>query len=176
MPQGNTRTGCTRVASAMLATILLSSAVHADRPARFTSAASSSSQSAVSSSTGAPRSSIARVYQCTRDGQRIFSDQPCGTDAQQRDVQITSRMDAAAVRNVASRRNERSRHVTRHITDTDTDSADDKKKRCAKIDSDKENLNARMRNGYGGAQGERLRDRLRKLNDEYFELRCSRYR
>jgi len=122
--------------------------------------------------------SATRVYQCTKNGERVFSDQPCGPDAQARDVAVVNRMDAVAVKVTSNSRIDPrlNSHVVRHrSTQPKSEALDAVEQRCKKIGRDKAAIDSRMRSGYSAAQGERLRERLRKLGDEHFELRCSRF-
>jgi hypothetical protein len=57
-----------------------------------------------------------------------------------------------------------------------TDERDQRRQQCARIQKSRDAINDKMRVGYTAKQDERLHDRLRKLNDDYFELRCSSVR
>jgi hypothetical protein len=46
---------------------------------------------------------------------------------------------------------------------------------CSDIERARDAINARMREGYSGAEGEFLRERLRKLSDEYYGLHCRHF-
>lgn len=122
----------------------------------------------------ADTASPTRVYRCVHDGTQVFSDQPCGKDAQQHTVTVTNRMDEYAVRDSSRKASPAERQRVGRDDRDDRDDANEQ--RCIKIGASKHDLDQRMRAGYNAAQGERLRERLRKLNDEYFERRCSRYR
>src|SRR6267154_5939256 len=188
--KGKTEMGARHKTELVVATVLLvilcfsSSGTSAENKARFTATSSASSASSNASATSRDTStkSIAHVYQCTLDGQRAFSDQPCGTDSKARDIAAPNRMDASELGDAAHHERAAAARVTRRVDrdaafDSNADKTNaDKNSRCATIANDKERITARMRAGYSGKEGERLRDRLRKVDSDYFELRCSRYR
>ena len=109
------------------------------------------------------------VYECIVNGEHVFSDHVCGDDATERNVTVTSRMDAVKVQASPSTAHSPKR---RHLSQS-PDSQDARRQRCARIQKSKDALNAQMRAGYNARQDEKLHDRLRKLDSEYFELRCS---
>ena len=183
--QGKTEIGARHKAELVVATALLvisyfsSSSASAENKARVMTTSSSSSASSNASATNRDSStqSIAHVYQCTLDGQRAFGDQPCGTDSTARDIDAPNRMDTSGLGEAAHTERAAAARVSRRVDrDAASDSNGEKKKRCVKIGNDKERIMARMRTGYSGKEGERLRERLRKLDSDDFELRCSRYR
>jgi len=115
------------------------------------------------------------VYECKVDGQRVFSDHECGDDATERDVVVTNRMDATKPSPEGSKSSKPQR--TQHKrSSADVDDKDKRRQQCARIQSSRDALNDKMRAGYTGKQDERLHQRLRKLDDDYFRLRCSSVR
>jgi ribosome recycling factor len=52
-------------------------------------------------------------------------------------------------------------------------SQDTRRQRCAKIQKARDALVNQMRAGFSARQDEKLHERLRKLDNEYYELRCS---
>lgn len=113
----------------------------------------------------------AAVYECTADGRHIFSDQPCGSDARQREISEPNGMKAPE--------SHRPRPATRKpVQRRQQNDADDRRKRaaCNRNREQMESIRARMRLGYTAAQGIRYEERLRKLRDQYREQRCDRYR
>ena len=107
------------------------------------------------------------VYQCVINGQRVFSDHVCGDDAVERDVTVTSRMDT--IKTPASKvTTSRSRRKQSSSSESDT-----RRQRCLRISKAKDALVERMRAGYTAKQDERMHNQLHKLDNEYFELRCS---
>jgi len=114
---------------------------------------------------------IAQVYECRVNGRHIFSDQPCAVDAAKREINATNTMSAreAEIGYKASPLE----HGKRKSVADDTDPRDKQRQRCIKLSNDKQNVTSRLRSGYSNNQGERLRERLRKIEAEYFELKCS---
>jgi len=114
-----------------------------------------------------------QIFECTVKGQRVFSDHSCGDDAVQRDVLVANTMDATKVtpeKSITSKKSRTNRRVA------STDERDKRRQRCARIQKSRDAINDKMRAGYTAKQDERLHDRLRKLNDDYFEQRCSSVR
>lgn len=112
----------------------------------------------------------ASVYQCVINGERVFSDQPCAKDAEQREIAESNRMNAQDTRimdkheSPAKRRNDAA------------DDIDKKKMACNKLREQQSAIKSQMRTGYTAKQGEQLRTRLDKLNEKYGAQKCERYR
>jgi hypothetical protein len=118
----------------------------------------------------------AEVYECRVNGQRIFSDQPCAADAAKREVTAANTMSAheASIGYRSSAAQKTERKLPRK---SDVDDVGEKRlARCTKLSNDKQTINSKLRAGYSNAQGERLHDRLRKVDNDYYELRCSSLR
>jgi len=109
------------------------------------------------------------VYECTINGERVFSDHVCGDGAVERNVTVTSRMDSVKL----SASPKPDRHSKRVRTSRRSNDGDERRLRCAKIQKSRDALTDRMRAGFSARQDEKLHDRLRKLDNEYYELRCS---
>jgi hypothetical protein len=111
-----------------------------------------------------------QIFECNVNGQRVFSDHSCGDDAVQRDVLVTNTMEASKVtseKTVTSKKPRTGKHTS------STDDHDKRRQQCAHIQKSRDALHDKMRAGYTAKQDERLHGRLRKLNDDYFQLRCS---
>lgn len=110
-----------------------------------------------------------QVYECVINGQHVFSDHACGDNAKQRDVVVANRMDTVDSHTLkqSSKPSKAAHRQTR------TSAADERRQKCARIRKSKDAIDERMKAGFSAKQDERLHDRLRKLNDEYFEQRCS---
>lgn len=116
-------------------------------------------------------STIGRVFECEQDGQRVLSDQPCGADATVREISAPNRMQAQDTSvlyeplprsiQVQKRRAARQRTGSNAVT-------------CARIDEDKDRINARMRQPYTSWEGERLRARLRELSERRWKAGCGK--
>lgn len=113
------------------------------------------------------------IYECEVAGHRVFSDQPCGDDAKQREVRSANSMDAYEV-DTGKKSTATATNRTKYAKDDVVEAARKKADRCGKLSDRKEALQARMRNGYSGKAGERMQDTLRKIDGEYYDLRCGR--
>jgi hypothetical protein len=108
------------------------------------------------------------VYECTINGQHVFSDRACGDNAVQRDVVVANHMDAVDAQTLKKfSKPVKPAHHRGHS------SRDTRRQQCARVRKARDALVERMRAGYSAKQDERLHDRLRKLDDQYFELRCN---
>lgn len=115
---------------------------------------------------------IARVFECESNGQRILSDQPCGADATIRDIASPNRMDAQDTR-VLYEPPPRSVQVQKYRAARQSPvHAADNKGRCAAIDEQRKQINEQMRRGY--RKGEHYREQLRRLSAERWDLGCGR--
>jgi hypothetical protein len=117
------------------------------------------------------RNSIARVFECERDGQRVYSDQRCGSDAAVREIDAPNRMDAQDTSGLYDPVVEPPRSHTGSSSESASSAAI---KLCESIDQQIDLINARMRQGYGSWQGERFRNRLRELSRQRYEAKCIR--
>lgn len=120
---------------------------------------------------GASPSSIAQVYECRVNGQRVFSDQPCAADAAQRDITVQNSVNARDA--VIDYRPTSSTQAKRKSTSVVAEAKEKRQMRCEALQDEKSSLTSRLRAGYNVKQGERLRDRLRKVDSQYYDLRCS---
>jgi hypothetical protein len=87
---------------------------------------------------------VAHVYECRKDGQLIYSGQPCGHDSITRDVDVRPQLSLSQ-------------------------SAE-----CADIQKEIGQITARMRQPYSSAEGKWFGERLRTLNDRLNALKCDR--
>jgi hypothetical protein len=116
---------------------------------------------------------IATVYECSVDGHRMFSDQRCGRGARARDIHAPNRMDptdTSILDEPVSAAAQFAQPPAYQVRVPHDDTAE-----CAAIEQEKASINAHMREGYSAAEGERLRERLRRLDDRYYELRCRHF-
>jgi hypothetical protein len=112
------------------------------------------------------------IYECHINGERVFSDHICAADAVQRDLSVTNRMDHVTVSTATVSKAKKSRSVKNHPASS-SDEQDRRRQQCARIQKSRDALIAKMRAGYTAKQDEQLHDRLRKLDNDYFQLRCS---
>jgi hypothetical protein len=110
------------------------------------------------------------VYECIVDGQHVFSDHVCGDNAIDRDVVVANRMDKVEIHLAGTKTQRQPKRVR---SSHGADALATRQQRCAKIRKSREALNDQMRAGFTARQDEKLHQRLRKLDDDYHELRCS---
>lgn len=126
----------------------------------------------IASTPAAPKgNSIAEVYECEEDGQRILSDQLCGSSANVVKIMAPNRMDAQDTSGLyRGSYTSKSRSVSRpHRANYENESHI-----CQSIEARIDAINARMRQAYTSQEGEQLRRRLRQLSDERHDTRCIR--
>jgi hypothetical protein len=149
-------------------------------PPRVIEAPASYTQGPPPSVTG--RESYVGVYECEVNGQRVVSDRPCAPDAQARTLVI----DQPDPREVARQRQmtpsaQRSGSTFyanpsggSSTSRAGSNSAASNEAACEAVDRAIDNLNARMRQRYGAAEGERLRAQWHDLKQRRYELECGR--
>jgi hypothetical protein len=123
------------------------------------------------------------VYECVVNGQRVVSDHPCGADAQVRTL-VVDRPDPRDVarqqqRTWAAQAGSGSAPrvaapVRSAVPSQVAPVASPNEAACAAIDEAIANLNARMRQGYTSAEGERLRAEWHDLQKRREDLNCGR--
>ena len=116
-------------------------------------------------------STIARVFECERDGQRVLSDRPCGEDATVRKVTAPNRMQRQDT-SILYEPLPRSIQVQKQRAAGQRPNVHTNRRQCDEIDEAKKRINAQMRRGY--SNGEHYRERLRQLSAERWELGCGR--
>ena len=112
---------------------------------------------------------IASVYECRRGGERVFSDERCGSDARLRTIRDPSHMDAQDTTILSVPVSWTVRSQAAEAAPVPDSGA------CASIEREQQAINARMREGYAAGEGEILRARLRKLSGEFYGLRCRHF-
>jgi hypothetical protein len=127
-----------------------------------------------SNSDGPADGRIATVFECRVNGQHIYSDQRCGSTADERVIHAPNRMDAqdTSILSTPDAVIARSRSEGRNAQ---ARAANLVQSECAGIEQEKDSINARMRQGYSSFQGEGFRDRLRFLGARYYDLRCRHF-
>lgn len=128
------------------------------------------------------RESLVGVYECVANGQRIVSDRPCGPDAQPRTLVVDQPDPREAMRQRQSMQSPARTGAgytggTVPVAPTSNSGATattSNEAACANVDRRIDLLNARMRQGYGRAEGERLRAEWHDLKQRRYALRCGR--
>lgn len=116
---------------------------------------------------------IATVYECRANSRSIYSDRRCGQDAQRRSIRRPNGMDPQDTRILSVPVPAPS--VAADRRGTGAVAPDEARLECSSIESEKDSINARMRSGYGSAEGEWLRGRLRALDARYHDLHCHHF-
>ena len=128
------------------------------------------------------RESYVGVYECVVNGQRVVSDRPCAADAKSRTLIV----DQPDPREVARLRQQQARAqipASRGYTSygsagewptVSEPAAPSNARACAGVDRAIENINSRMRAGYGPEEGEWLRAEWHRLKRERYSLGCGR--
>lgn len=124
------------------------------------------------------------IYECVVNGQRVLSDQRCADDARERSIVVArpDPRDVAMAQRRAAERQQRDAYRTPPMSrrygvgqsGAGGSYGIDNASRCASIDREIEWINARMRQAYTLQTGEKLRNDLRALKEERWDLRCGR--
>jgi hypothetical protein len=128
------------------------------------------------------RESYVGVYECVVNGQRVVSDRPCAPDAQTRTLVIDQpdprevarqrQMTQSAGRSGSSYYKSQSGGTSTAQSGSAVTGSNEAA--CEAVDRAIDNLNARMRQRYGAAEGERLRAQWHDLKQRRYDLRCGR--
>ena len=113
---------------------------------------------------------IETVFECRGDQGLVLSDQPCGSDAQLREISAPNRMIAEPIarpRRLPAPERGRSTVVAAGTTSPGGNAA-----ACASIETEIEKINARMRQQYSSQEGELWRARLRVLSEQRWDAKC----
>lgn len=113
---------------------------------------------------------VARVFECSHNGQRVLSDQPCGPGAKVRSIQEPNRMVAQDTRNLYERRTSPAYQPRPSSSSRPMRSDAATAARCAAIEREIDQINASLRTGYKRA--EYRRQRLRDLSAEKWDIKC----
>jgi hypothetical protein len=129
------------------------------------------------------RESYVGIYECVVDGQRVVSDRPCAADAKSRTL-VVDQPDPREVARLRQLQAQAQRPASRDYTSqsgyagegpTISESGEPSNARaCAAVDRAIDNINSRMRAGYGSEEGEWLRAEWHRLKRERYTLRCGR--
>lgn len=114
------------------------------------------------------------IYECTVNGQRVVSDRPCGAGATARVLEVAPA--SAAPPPVPQSRPTRPATGTTPVQGAagSGSAVPDNTAACASVDQAIDNLNSRMRQRYGSAEGEWLREEWHRLKQRRYDLRCGR--
>ncbi len=112
------------------------------------------------------------IYQCTDGGQVVLSDRPCGPEAGSRWISPAD-INVHEAPSVSRRRSHglRQSRVTPATADR-APAGKEEKATCERIAVELERMQSRMRAGYRAREGERLRERQRRLKERRYSLGC----
>jgi len=129
------------------------------------------------------RESYVGVYECVVDGQRVVSDRPCAADAKSRTL-VVDQPDPSEVARLRQHRAQVQRPASPGYTSQSVYAGEgptipgsgepSNARACAAVDRAIDNINSRMRAGYGPEEGEWLRAEWHRLKRERYSLKCGR--
>jgi hypothetical protein len=120
---------------------------------------------------GTPR----RVWECAVNGQKTFSDAPCGVGSTVRDLSPVNRMNPTPTppptRYYGSPSNPA---YAPSYEPQGSDESTNSSAVCEALDAEVKAINERTRHRYTNPEGEYYRDRLHKISDRKYDLHCDR--
>jgi Domain of unknown function (DUF4124) len=122
----------------------------------------------------ASASAASTIYRCEMNGVKTFSDRPCAADSPEY-VPDDQRVSTVKVEGVPSLTQTRPAARSKASAPGKGSIAADQlkhKEGCARIDRSLSEIRSKMRAGYDAKQGERLRERQRKLTLDRREKKC----
>jgi len=129
------------------------------------------------------RESYVGVYECIVNGQRAVSDRPCAPDAKSRTL-VVDQPDPREVARLRQQQTDVQRPASRGYTSQSGSAGEgptisgpaepSNARACAAVDRAIDNINSRMRAGYGREEGEWLRAEWHRLKRERYSLGCGR--
>jgi hypothetical protein len=120
-----------------------------------------------------PRLPPGRVWECTGNGQRTFSDSPCADRSTVRQLSEVNRMDATPVPPPATYSRSDSGYAPDYANQSAAQSIDDSSV-CEGLRDEVNEIHERMRHLYTNPEGNYYRGRLHKIGDRQYELHCLR--
>jgi hypothetical protein len=121
---------------------------------------------------GTPR----RVWECVANGQKIFSDAPCGVGSTIRELSPINRMNptrAPPSTTYNTNPPDPGYAAPTYELPYSNESANNAGT-CEALDAEVKAINERMRHHYTNPEGEYYRDRLHKISDRKYDLHCDR--
>jgi hypothetical protein len=123
---------------------------------------------------GAPTPVPRRVWECAVNGQRTFSDSPCGTTSTVRQLSEVNRMDPTPVPPAVTYYNPPSPSYAPNYTAQSYDNSANDSSVCESLKEAVNAIHERMRHLYTNPEGNYYRARLREISDRQDELHCDR--
>lgn len=116
------------------------------------------------------------IYRCEQAGATIYSDRPCAADASAHeldDSRVTVYAAPATFGRATSAVTKRPAAVRPKAHRQGAASPERRQVRCAKLDQSLRDVRTKMRTGYGVEEGERLKERHRRLAAQRRSEKCS---
>jgi hypothetical protein len=119
---------------------------------------------------GTPR----RVWECVVNGQKNFSDVPCGVGSIVRELSPINRMDPTPTLPPSNYANPRNPNYSPAYEPQYSNESTSNAGTCEGLDAEVKAINERTRHRYTNPEGEYYRDRLHKISDRKYDLHCDR--
>lgn len=123
---------------------------------------------------GVPTPVPRKVWECAVNGQRTFSDSPCGTTSMIRQLSETNRMDPTPVPPTVTYYNPPSPRYASNYSAQSYDNSPNESSVCEGLKEAVNAINERMRRLYTNPEGNYYRARLREISDRQDDLHCDR--
>jgi hypothetical protein len=123
---------------------------------------------------GPPAPAPHRVWECMVNGQRTFSDSPCGTTSTIRQLSEINRMDPTPAPASVTNDNPPSPSYAPNYTVQSYDRSMNDSSVCEGLKEEVNAIHERMRHLYTNPEGNYYRAQLRKISDRQYELQCDR--
>ena len=123
---------------------------------------------------GAPTPVPRRVWECAVNGQRTFSDSPCGTTSTIRQLSEINRMDPTPVPPSVTYYNPPNPSYEPNYTTQSYDNSTNDSSVCESLKEAVNAIHERMRHPYTNPEGNYYRARLREISDRQGDLHCDR--
>jgi hypothetical protein len=123
---------------------------------------------------GAPTRVPRRVWECAVNGQRTFSDSPCGTTSTIRQLSETNRMDPTPIPPAGTYYNPPSPSYAPNYTAQSYANSPNESSVCEGLKEQVNAIQERMRHLDTNPEGNYYRARLREISDRQDDLHCDR--
>ena len=114
-----------------------------------------------------------RAWECVVNGQRIFTDAPCADSAVIHEIRSPNRMQPEPIRYYPTLYPSRTSQTLME-SQSRFDSPRQYSNTCDELRAETDNINARMRHGYGAQEGNYWNDQLHRISSQQYDLNCVR--
>ena len=112
------------------------------------------------------------IYRCEVNGVPVFSDRPCAPAAVEVELDPTAMNSYEPPPASAARPTKKSREVSRRAEDP-VATLQKRKETCERLGQRLRDIRSKMRAGYKASEGEKLKERQRRLSSQFRSARCS---